>query len=111
MEHRKHPKRKKILLPIDPLHGDVIRSLDFLSAIVGTMVKFCSVVGCGQLSDRDEGVRFFRFPAKITHQGERTMELSEKRSLWLARIHRDHFQPSDNTCVCSKHFVTGNMYV
>ena len=43
------------------------------------MVNFCAVVGCGNRSDRDKGVSFYRLPAETTHQGERTQELSKKR--------------------------------
>ena len=51
------------------------------------MVNFCAVVGCGNRSDRDEGTRFFRLPSVITHQGEKTHDLSKnRRDLWLARI-------------------------
>jgi hypothetical protein len=72
------------------------------------MVNFCSVIGCGKRSNRDSGISFYRLPAIITHQGDKTKELSEKRRrLWLARIHRGDFKPSDHTRVCSTHFVTG----
>jgi hypothetical protein len=71
------------------------------------MVNFCSVIGCGKRSNRDSGISFYRLPAIITHQGDKTKELSEKRRrLWLARIHRGDFKPSDHSRVCSTHFVT-----
>ena len=72
------------------------------------MVNFCAVIGCGKRSDRDKEISFFRIPAEITHQGEKTQEFSEKRRrLWLARIHRGDFKPSNHTRICSVHFVTG----
>ena len=72
------------------------------------MVNFCAIVGCGRRSGRDKGVSFYRLPAEVTHQGERTRELSKKRrDLWIARIHRANFKPTDHTRVCSRHFVGG----
>jgi len=72
------------------------------------MVNFCAIVGCGSRSGRDKGVSFYRLPAEVTHQGERTLELSTKRrDLWMARINRANFKPSEHTRVCSKHFVVG----
>ena len=43
------------------------------------MVNFCAILGCDNHSDRDKGVSFYRLPAEITHQGEKTQELSNKR--------------------------------
>ena len=58
------------------------------------MVNFCAVVGCANRSDREMGLRFFRLPSVITHQGEKTHDLSKKRrDLWLARIHREDVEP------------------
>ncbi len=72
------------------------------------MVNFCAIVKCSSRSDRDEGISFYRLPAVISHQGERTQELSKKRrDLWLSRIHRDNFKPSNHTRICSKHFIGG----
>ena len=73
-------------------------------------MNFCAVVGCGNRSDREKGTRFFRLPSVITHQGEKTNDLSKKRrDLWLARIHREDLGPEKYpyTRVCSRHFVTG----
>ena len=46
----------------------------------------------------------------ITHQGEKTHDLSKKRhDLWLARIHREDLEPEkySYTRVCSRHFISG----
>ena len=54
----------------------------------------CAIVGCSNNSKRRKGIRFFRLPAVISHQGDKAKELSEKRrSLWLARIHRADITP------------------
>ena len=74
------------------------------------MVNFCAVVGCGNRSDRDKGIKFFRLPFVITHQGKQTHDLSKKRrELWLAWIHREDLGPEkySYTRVCSRHFITG----
>ena len=74
------------------------------------MVNVCAVVGCANRSDREKGVRFFCLPSVITHQGEKTHDLSKKRrDLWLARIHREDLEPEKYpyTRICSRHFITG----
>ena len=72
------------------------------------MVNFCAVVRCSKRSGRDKRVSFYRLPAEITHQWERTQELSKKRrALWLSRIRRANFKPTDHTRICSRHFVGG----
>ena len=74
----------------------------------GIWLEICAVVGCGMRSGRDKGISFYRLPAEITHQGERTRELTKKRrALWLARIHRADLKPTNHTRVCSKHFIGG----
>ena len=42
------------------------------------MVNFCAIIGCGNRSDRDKEVSFYRLPAHITHQGKGTEELLVK---------------------------------
>ena len=75
------------------------------------MVNFCAVVGCGNRSDREKSLSFYRLPSVITHQGEKTKELSEtRRDLWLTRIHRADLGPQKylHTRICSVHFFSGN---
>ena len=45
----------------------------------------------------------------ITHQGEKALELSGWRQLWLARIKRKNLRPDQYTNIqlCSDHFVSG----
>lgn len=73
------------------------------------MVNYCAVIGCTSSGGRDK-VSFYRLPAIITNQGERTKELSEKRrTLWLSRLSRADISASSYPYirVCSKHFVSG----
>ena len=68
----------------------------------------CAVVGCSNRTEREKGKRFFRLPAIVTHQGDKTHELSNKRGEWLARIKRDDLRPEmEYVRVCSDHFVSG----
>ena len=74
------------------------------------MVNFCAVVGYANRLDREKGVRFFRLPSVITHQGEKTHDPGKKRrDLWLAMIHREDLEPEKYpyTRICSRHFITG----
>ncbi|XP_034023901.1 zinc finger and SCAN domain-containing protein 21-like [Thalassophryne amazonica] len=77
------------------------------------MVNSCVVLGCtNRVNAENKSVRFYDIPRVITHQGERTMELSsERRQLWLARINRENFKPDPkkrHQKVCSVHFISGN---
>jgi len=76
------------------------------------MVNFCAVVRCGNRSDREKEMGFYRLPAVVEHQGEKTHELSQRRrDLWLARIHRADLGPEKYpyTRVCSLHFISGKL--
>ena len=73
------------------------------------MVNYCAMIGCKNTGGRDK-VSFYRLPAVISHQGEKTQELSERRRrTWLSRIGRDDVTaPSYQYIrVCSAHFVKG----
>ncbi|XP_033727696.1 uncharacterized protein LOC117317023 [Pecten maximus] len=73
------------------------------------MVNYCAMIGCNNTGGRDR-VSFFRLPAVITSQGEKTHGLSEKRRrLWLTKISRADLEPSSYPYlrVCSEHFVSG----
>lgn len=74
------------------------------------MVNFCAVVGCANRADRNKDKSFYRLPAIITHQGEKTKELSESRRRgWLAAIRRQDIKPGNypHIRVCSDHFISG----
>ena len=75
------------------------------------MVNFCAIVGCSNRADKHKGVGFYRLSAIISHQGEKTYELScKRRDLWLSRIHREDLGPSKYPYVrvCSLYFISGN---
>ncbi len=70
----------------------------------------CAVVNCSNRNTRDKEKRFFRLPAVVSHQGERTLQLSkERRETWLARIKREDLKPNqyEYLQVCSDHFISG----
>ncbi|XP_060085335.1 uncharacterized protein LOC132564721 [Ylistrum balloti] len=69
----------------------------------------CAIIGCSNESGRCKA-SFFRLPAIITNQGEKTEELSTKRrTLWLSRISRADLTPKSYPYVrvCSEHFEKG----
>ena len=71
---------------------------------------FCAIVGCSNRTGRDKEKRFFWLPAIITHQGDKTHELSKKRQgEWLAPIKREDLNPEklQYARVCSDHIVFG----
>ena len=56
---------------------------------------------------------FFNVPSVISHQGEKTKELSvRRRNLWLANINRDAVTKGEIKTpeVCSRHFHEGNIW-
>ncbi|XP_014678815.1 PREDICTED: uncharacterized protein LOC106818641 [Priapulus caudatus] len=72
------------------------------------MVNFCAIYRCGSRGDRDKK-SFYRLPAVITGQCEKTLELSQKRrAKWLANVSRS-IKTSNLPYVriCSDHFITG----
>ena len=63
------------------------------------MVKGCSAFGCTNRSNgaaKERGVKFFKFP-KDKH----------KRRTWVRALNRKGWTPTDNSFVCSEHFVSG----
>ena len=67
----------------------------------------CMVINCSKRAKRDKGIKFFRIPAVIKHQGPQMEELSdERRRLWKKAISVDReFTEFDRVCSC--HFVNG----
>ena len=66
----------------------------------------CFVNGCKNLGGSKENpISLFRFPAVISHKGEKMLELSTKRrTAWLAAVNRQK-QPTQNSRVCQDHFI------
>lgn len=74
------------------------------------MPSFCSVVNCAARFERDR-VRFFRFPAILTHRGDKLNALSvERRDAWIEALNRGSLNETRLKYgrVCSRHFLTGN---
>ncbi|CAL9704922.1 unnamed protein product [Knipowitschia caucasica] len=76
------------------------------------MPTTCIVWGCTNRAGCGDVKRgFFNLPKVITSQGSETERLSrERRTLWLARINREGFNPDPKKRhykVCSDHFITG----
>ena len=70
----------------------------------------CAMAACGNRSTRDKSKSYFRLPKVVTHQGDKTFELSKRRrDEWLARIRREDITPKQHPDirVCSDHFVGG----
>ena len=44
------------------------------------MVNTCAVVEYGKRSDRDKEISFYRLPVEVSHQGEKTRELSKNHN-------------------------------
>ncbi len=73
------------------------------------MVNFCAMIGCGNRGMRDKK-SFFRLPAVIEKEGDKTRTLSEKRrNCWLAAINRGDLKPENYPYmrICSDHFING----
>lgn len=74
------------------------------------MVVFCAVIGCSNKGGRGDGISFFRLPAVVKNQGEKTQELSEKRRhTWISALRRADLSGLNlaNIRICSCHFVNG----
>ncbi|XP_076310135.1 THAP domain-containing protein 2-like [Tachypleus tridentatus] len=53
----------------------------------------CSAVGCSNISAKGCGKTFHLFPKNVV-----------RRQLWVTRMRREKFKPSDKAVVCSDHF-------
>ncbi|XP_065884562.1 uncharacterized protein [Dysidea avara] len=64
----------------------------------------CCVINC-----RNRGSSsFYRIPAVLTNQGEKTQELSaNRRRLWITQIKKKNWEPTVSSRVCSLHFLSG----
>ena len=58
---------------------------------------FCCAPHCSNNRKRDPRLKFYRIPKDI-----------KRRKVWLDRIRRQNFMPTNNTRLCSTHFVGGN---
>ena len=60
-------------------HAGGQASIVYIIAADNTMVNFCAIYGCSNRSNRETNKSFYRLPAVIRNQGERTEELSLRR--------------------------------
>ena len=64
---------------------------------IWAVVNFCTVVGCGNRSDRDKGVRFVQLLSVISHKGDLS---KERHDLWFERIYSEDLRPEKFTLRC-----------
>ena len=57
---------------------------------------FCCAHGCSNNCKRNPNRQFYRIPGDLS-----------RRKAWLKRIRRKNFTPTENTRICSEHFVGG----
>ena len=57
---------------------------------------FCCAHGCANNRRTNPNLQFYRIPKDLS-----------RRKAWLSRIRRENFTPTDNTRICSEHFVGG----
>ena len=60
------------------------------------MVKSCCAVGCTNHYSKGTQIHFYRFPAD-----------TQKRALWVAAVRRKNWTPTENSWLCSTHFIHG----
>ena len=60
------------------------------------MVKSCCAVGCHNVFVKGNGIHWYKFPPE-----------PETRARWFSAICREHWEPTQNTWICSEHFISG----
>ena len=68
----------------------------FYSAVNMGKNDFCCAPGCSNSRKTRGDLHFYRIPKE-----------SNRRRVWMKRIRRKNFSPTDNTRLCSEHFVGG----
>ena len=62
------------------------------------MTRFCAAFDCSNSSDKTEckekNISFHRFPLKD----------SNRLKLWLIKLKRENFEPTEHSALCSEHF-------
>ena len=73
------------------------------------MVHLCAMVGCGNRSNRDRNVSFYRLPSIRASSKQAIRDVSERRREWLSAINRSDIPASsyEHVRVCSRHFILG----
>ena len=60
------------------------------------MGKSCCAVSCTNRYRKGSGVHFYRFP-----------DDKERRAKWIAAVARKNWEPTEDSWICSAHFVSG----
>ena len=60
------------------------------------MGKSCCAVGCTNRYEKGNSLSFYRFPKDPS-----------RRARWIAAVNRKNWTPSENTWICSAHFISG----
>ena len=70
------------------------------------MPYVCCVIGCSSRWEKDDGLTFHKIPTVIEGRGTKEKETtSHRRAAWLGKINRKNWLPSENTRICSRHFI------
>ena len=60
------------------------------------MVKSCCAVGCHNVFVKGIEIHWYKFPLE-----------PETRARWISAIRHEHWEPTQNTWICSEHFISG----
>ena len=66
---------------------------------VRAMPQTCVVVGCTNRWGKQTGRIFFQFPVD-----------ESQRLKWIVAVNRKDWSPTEYSCVCSDHFISGKLY-
>jgi hypothetical protein len=84
--------------------------LQIVVTVKGVMVRNCVVSGCHSKHASD--VRLFSIPLSYDNRNPDDFNiLSERRLLWLSRLHIHEGDLKKKSFVCHKHFVSDNYYL
>ena len=64
------------------------------------MVKSCYAVGCHNVFVKGNGIHWYKFPPE-----------PETRARWISAVRREHWEPTQNSWICSEHLISGEKAV
>ena len=79
-----------------PSFSATLASIVSESPLVMGKNDFCCAYGCSNNRKRNSNLQFYRIPKELS-----------QRKLWLRRIQCENCSPTDNSRICSEHFVGG----